>query len=180
MTSHPTAGQGHAKVTTGRDVKMNDKFRHCCSDLAWLYLIITELESNDVWIWSEPYFPPLMCSFSLQRDSSPHRHKQYKLGFCTDIPLSAKFLLSEFLWVKDYTNHWLESPRLDDASRRLCWLVCGQKMAPSHAACQRCWVILTNYFTWVHGWQSPQTISARWLRFPRPRLLLSYDFGKSG
>lgn len=30
--------------------------------------------------------------------------------FCSDIPLSAKFRLSDFLRVKDYRNHVLESP----------------------------------------------------------------------
>lgn len=59
----------------------------------------------------------------LQLDSSAKprvRKAVFKLGFCTDIQLNAKFLLSEFLWVKDYTNHWLESPRPNDASQRLC------------------------------------------------------------
>lgn len=134
---------------------------------------------------TDVFFSGAVSSCSVLRFHSPEwTQTVFKLGFGTKILLRAKFLLSEFLWVKDYTNHWLESPRLNDASRRLCWLLCGQKMAPSHATCQRHWVILTNYFTWVHDWPSPQTISAWWLQFPRrdsfcsSRLLLSYDFGK--
>lgn len=46
---------------------MNDKFRHHCSDLNWLYLIITYLESNDVWI--RVLFPSTDVLFSSTESS---------------------------------------------------------------------------------------------------------------
>lgn len=51
-----------------------------------------------------------MCSFPSSCQAAVWFLSTATTGFCTGIPLSAKFLLSEFFWVKDYKNHWLESP----------------------------------------------------------------------
>lgn len=64
-------------------------------------------------VWSTQcwlFFPSTTSSRSGIRLHRWAQTQTVLFRFCPDIPLSAKFFLSDFLWVKDYTNHVLGTP----------------------------------------------------------------------